>query len=255
MNQKHNMNLADKFLIAMMLILFLQSAYTLFVNPPMSQVKNTVDIVIRTSAAGIFGYFISSNFMKKGESASAASQSTPSGTEPVPVPQGDTEQAAQAKDPIGFIPPSVPDGGAGPDNAGAGNPNPIPVNIPGGQPSPTFPASQRIKQEATPSALASQPSIQQPQGAGKGVETTSVTVAQPGPPDFVPAPPETDATSGSSSKFQIMIVSGISISSLLLLLFLRNFWDIPDSAAPIISQLRDFVSAGIGFLISRIRGS
>ena len=51
-----------------MLILITQSAYTLFAARNFSQETNTVDVIVRTSAAAIFGYFLSGNFVKPSSS-------------------------------------------------------------------------------------------------------------------------------------------------------------------------------------------
>ncbi len=54
----------------------------------------------------------------------------------------------------------------------------------------------------------------------------------------------------SFSKKHVGIISLIGMFSLLVILLARNFVIINDSDIRIISQLRDFVSASIGFLIS-----
>ncbi len=57
--------LVDKFLILIMTILLMQSAYALFFQETTSENANSIDTIVRTSAAAIFGYFISSNFINK----------------------------------------------------------------------------------------------------------------------------------------------------------------------------------------------
>lgn len=58
----------DRCLIFIMTILLLQCAYNLFegsVNTINSANSANIDIVIRTTAAAIFGYFISANFLRR----------------------------------------------------------------------------------------------------------------------------------------------------------------------------------------------
>lgn len=56
--------LVDRFLILFMLILLLYTVIGLFTGMTASQNGDMVDTIIRTSAAAIFGYFISNNFVK-----------------------------------------------------------------------------------------------------------------------------------------------------------------------------------------------
>lgn len=57
--------LVDRCLIIFMIILMTQSIYNLFFNEGILQNTNVIDIVVRTTTAAIFGYFLSSNFMGK----------------------------------------------------------------------------------------------------------------------------------------------------------------------------------------------
>lgn len=60
--------LIDRCLIVFMIILMVESIYNLFsdrVNPINS---NDIDIIIRTTTAAIFGYFLSGNFIRKSKS-------------------------------------------------------------------------------------------------------------------------------------------------------------------------------------------
>lgn len=61
-------HLVDKFLIIFMIILLLQSSYNLFVYESTSAEANSIDIIIRTSTAAIFGYFLSTNFIRHSSS-------------------------------------------------------------------------------------------------------------------------------------------------------------------------------------------
>ena len=58
-------NLIDKCLIIFMMILMAQSIYNLFVNEANLNAGGTIDILIRTTQASVFGYFLSANFIKK----------------------------------------------------------------------------------------------------------------------------------------------------------------------------------------------
>ncbi len=64
-----HIKLIDKCLIVFMVILLFQSLYILFANQIISQNNNSVDVVIRSAIASIFGYFISANFIKSKEAS------------------------------------------------------------------------------------------------------------------------------------------------------------------------------------------
>lgn len=64
-------NLVNLFLLLFMTLLLLYTAWILLAKPPASQDANTIDIIIRTSAAAIFGYFLSSSFRKTDSDLSA----------------------------------------------------------------------------------------------------------------------------------------------------------------------------------------
>lgn len=57
--------LVDRCLLLFMLILMMQSTYNLFVNELNSAETHMIDIIVRTTSAGIFGYLLSPNFFKK----------------------------------------------------------------------------------------------------------------------------------------------------------------------------------------------
>ena len=65
----------DKSLLLFMLILLLQSAVNLFLPASDSSITGDIDIVVRTSAAAIFGYFLSANFIGHDEASGQATQS------------------------------------------------------------------------------------------------------------------------------------------------------------------------------------
>ena len=57
----------DRCLLLIMAVLMLQSLYTLFSR--MGQpALGSIDVVVRTSAAAVFGYFLSANFAARDES-------------------------------------------------------------------------------------------------------------------------------------------------------------------------------------------
>lgn len=64
-NMWQAMNLVDKFLFILMIILLLQCAYNLFCPGIVAGQNDPIDITLRSSAAAIFGYFLSSSFVKK----------------------------------------------------------------------------------------------------------------------------------------------------------------------------------------------
>lgn len=57
-------HLVDKCLILFMLVLLSQSAYTLFSFSASDDEVRNIDIIVRTSSAAIFGYFLSANFIR-----------------------------------------------------------------------------------------------------------------------------------------------------------------------------------------------
>lgn len=61
----YKINLIDKCLIIFMMILMGQSIYNLFVNEANLNGGATIDILIRTTEASVFGYFLSANCIKK----------------------------------------------------------------------------------------------------------------------------------------------------------------------------------------------
>ena len=162
----------NKFLMIIMLILIMQLAYSVFFSKINTQDTSSIDTIIRTSAATIFGYFLSGNFAGKG--ANTNSVTPAEGTE---LTAGSGE--SDLKNKIGF------------DSDGGG----------------------------TQSSLQS--------GEIKIYENSG----------------------GRCGKLQVTVVSVICILSLLILILLRNYGFIGEDAAVTVSQLRDFVSACVGFLV------
>lgn len=166
--------LVDQFLILFMLILLLYTAISLFTGATDSQNGDMVDTIIRTSAASIFGYFISSNFAKANTKNAATDAS---GDHPELPEQADDEDRSV-----------------------------------------------------------------QPDG-----QTASASPAEEPTQGSVPAPPSDPTACG---KLQVIIVSAIGGCALLLLFTAKFFIPEPAEISATLSQLRDFVSACIGFLVS-----
>lgn len=82
------LHLVDRCLLILMAILLAQSTYTLFFPGGEGQLSGSIDIVIRTSAASIFGYFLSANFAARDQqepNAPSSSQEVPAALlEPTP---------------------------------------------------------------------------------------------------------------------------------------------------------------------------
>ncbi len=65
--QWKSIKLIDRYLIVIMCFLMAYSIATVFIGTPMvaQDIANSCDVVVRTTIASIFGYFISSNFAKR----------------------------------------------------------------------------------------------------------------------------------------------------------------------------------------------
>ena len=82
-------HLVDRCLILFMGILLFQSAFNLFGGTTATPQSDNIDLIIRTSTAAIFGYFLSANFIRRSsmedyENASVRStelEHAPAGTE------------------------------------------------------------------------------------------------------------------------------------------------------------------------------
>lgn len=61
------LNIAEKFLLLFLIIIFAQIIYNLLFNELVMEESNQIDTVIRTSAASIFGYFLGNNIKKPKE--------------------------------------------------------------------------------------------------------------------------------------------------------------------------------------------
>lgn len=173
-----NICLVDRFLILFMLILFCYMIVHLILGKGDPSDSNTIDIIVRTSAAAIFGYFISSNFIK---TVPTQINQTPS----IDVPL-DTTSASM------YAPPQVK----------------------------------------------SQIGFQQPVSApAEELERLSIKESE-------------FSSADHCNKIQVVVVAAVGLSSLVILLIARHYQEITPELTAIVSQLRDFVSASIGFLIS-----
>lgn len=167
------LSLADKCLLIFMLILMVQSAHNLFFHELAMQESNSFDVIVRTTAAAIFGYFISSNFQNGGRDTSKQEYTDSSSTTTL---ASHSDSKVKAK--IGFA--SATD----------------PVELQSGY--------ARIN-DKNPLA--------------------------------------------QRNHLQILVVAGIGLLSLSLLLITDNYFATSNMATATISQLRDFVSGSVGFLI------
>lgn len=169
--------LVDRCLILFMMILMAQSTYSLFTNESHSQETGSIDIMVRTTSAAIFGYFLSVNFIKR--------------------PAGKTG------------------GGA---------------------------------------ATSAAPTIIQDKRGGAGITGqigfTTNSKAEP-PIIFGVAESITDELleESETSQLQIIIATVIGVFALCVLILIRNFSAISPAMLATISQMRDFVSGCVGFLL------
>ena len=95
------LHLVDRCLLILMAVLLAQSTYTLFFPGGDGQLSGSIDIVIRTSAASIFGYFLSANFAARDQQEPSAPASLPKSAA-VP-PEATPGSAAAPKNQIGFV--------------------------------------------------------------------------------------------------------------------------------------------------------
>lgn len=163
----------DWFLLLFMAVLLGHTVYSLFFLAPSGE-ASSVDVIVRTSAAAIFGYFLSHQSLRAEPSASSGSTAPPSSA--LPGPSMEPQAHAQ----LGFSAPQSAD-----------------EPLPGGA-------------------------------------------------SFTPEPQSASSCSG----FQVTIVSCIGLVSLLLLFAVRDFVSGNAAMTAAASQLRDFVSASVGFLVS-----
>lgn len=97
------LHLVDMYLILLMFLLLIYLGIRLFLQGAVSQGTNPVDVVVRTSAIGIFGYFLSGNFSGQADSSTSV-RSNSGGTRPVEIPSPDSPENP-VKNQIGFVSP------------------------------------------------------------------------------------------------------------------------------------------------------
>lgn len=169
-------SIVDRFLMVFMLILFVYTIVQIFMGVAASQDDNTVGVIVRTSLASIFGYFISSNFAG-GRSPSSSKTSSVQGRS-ISSEFANSDPSSRIKNQIGF--------------------------------------------ESSP----------------KG-ETGGISLSE-----------NSSLPVKHCSKVQVCIVAAIGLVSLVILVVTKQFPEATAELAAMKSQLRDFTSACIGFLVS-----
>ena len=178
-NSIRNICIVDRFLMVFMLILFSYMVYYVLTGGVSYNDSNTIGIIVRTSAAAIFGYFISSNFAKR--HSSIATKNMENHRQNLSSTSMSKASDNYVKNKIGFQ-------------------------------SSSDPLEEDLQKNSIPEEL--------------------------------------PASTGHCSKIQVIVVSMVGLFSLVILLMAQNYPDETPELTAIISQLRDFISACIGFLIS-----
>lgn len=179
-------NLIDKCLIIFMMILMFQSIYNLFVNEANLNGGATIDILIRTTEASVFGYFLSANFIKKDRLFKGNSK------------KEESINSDENKDITGRM---------------------IDDN------------SENAVDFINDNSKNADNYVQSKQD------------------EYIPKSKDNNYDENDTSEQQIIIVTVIGIISLIAIIMVRNCnLDTTDSVATI-SQLRDFVSGSVGFLL------
>ena len=181
--------IVDTVLIVYMLILLSYMTARLFIGVGTDGSSNVIDIVIRTSAAGVFGYFISRNFGRRSNKTSLEN------IDAVYQKSIDGDSSGQ----IGF----------------------------------------QVRDRVDANAAAGQ-SLE----GDTSVQTGKIS-------GYQSAVPSTEGC----DRVQVVVVSVIGLFSLIVLLVARQFYSTSTEFTAIVSQLRDFFSASIGFLISCGKGT
>ena len=168
--------LVDIMLVLYMLVLLCYLTVHLFTGIEPEKESNTIDIIVRTSAAAVFGYFISRNFGRKA----------------------------------------------------------------GGSVTGTVSAVSRQKIDAGTGQI----------GFRAQLASESEEIVQNDADMLVTDTTEQLQSSVCCDRIQVVVVSIIGLFSLIVLLVARQFPSTAAEYTAIVSQLRDFLSASIGFLIS-----
>ena len=74
---QRRIHLVDRSLLIIMLVLLLQSTVSLFLHGTAQQTVTSVDVVIRTASAAIFGYLLGGNFGKESSSGGQTQTAAP----------------------------------------------------------------------------------------------------------------------------------------------------------------------------------
>ena len=93
-------SLVDKFLLLFLFLFLAQIAYALFTKTESSELINSIDIIIRTFASAVFGYFLSGRFsdtLPRSNMIPAISQTTAQ-----TATQADTSAPSSVRNKIGF---------------------------------------------------------------------------------------------------------------------------------------------------------
>ena len=100
-------HLVDRSLMLLMAVLLAQSAYSLLASPGSPVLAGDIDIIVRTSSAAIFGYFLSANFVRRPPSVEEPLSSSAHSMSPVEdEPPADPPPEAILAD-VSLLPPSA----------------------------------------------------------------------------------------------------------------------------------------------------
>ena len=227
-------HLVDKCLIVFMMVLLAQSAFSLIAGEAWAARANDVDVIVRTAAASIFGYFLSANFIDRG-SARAEERPQPE----MPGPGGESMELPQ----LGESQAELPHPGESQADL------PLRSESLDGQ---LFSELSPEKAPRPPQAASGSPQeAQRPPH-----ETPRPLQEAPGSPQEAPQlpqeAPQTDP--GQELRLQILVAAGIGLFCLAALILVRNIGGytggaLSATAAATVTQFRDFVSGCVGFLI------
>lgn len=188
----NSIKLVDKCLIIFMTVLMLQSAFTLFVNEANTQETSNIDIVVRTTSAAIFGYFLSVNFLKSS-----------------------IRKSGSGKNKIKTFDPKVPLEMESDNSQDKGS-------------------SLRFKNQI----------------GFKGIADQAKEEVKSGERDApLMEEAEIEEERAEITNHQIIIATCIGLMALVTLIIARNFFEITPAMVATISQMRDFVSGCVGFLV------
>ena len=98
--QTRCMKLIDKSLVVIMIICIFQICYNLITHDFINNANDNVDVFIRSTAASIFGYFISANFIRSETSSEWDSPSSFGTTPPSPPETVNKNELAKAQQPM-----------------------------------------------------------------------------------------------------------------------------------------------------------